>query len=59
MTGNLMKGLLFLLALHLSFTTQIIRSILGTYTLALDKLTVASLDTSPISSCTGAKSTSA
>ena len=59
MKGNLMKGLLWLVALQLSFTTQIIRSILGTCSLALVKSTIGPLYISAISHHTGANYPSA
>ena len=55
-TGNLIKGILFPVSLHLPSTTQIHRSILGTGSLALAKLTISSLNISTSSSRTGAKS---
>ena len=54
--GNLMKGRLCLVDPHLYFTTQILRSILGTCSLALVKLTISPLEISAISSRTGANS---
>ena len=52
MIGNLMKGILCLVALHLSFTTRILHSISETCLLALVKLTIGPLDIYAFFSCT-------
>ena len=52
-TGNLMKGRLCLVALYLSFTTRILRSISGTCSLVLVKLTISPVNISAISSRNG------
>ena len=52
---NLTKGRLILVNLHLYFTTQILRSVLGTCLLALVKLTIGPLGIYAIISHTGEK----
>ena len=46
-----MKGRIFLLEMHISFTTQFCHSILGTCSLELIKLNIGPLGISAISSC--------
>ena len=58
-TGNLMKGRLCLVELHVSFTTLILCSVFGMFSLALVKLTIVPINISAISSHTEANSPSA